>query len=146
MTARNDKVEPRKQRAGPVALVLLGLIRLYQLSLSAFVGRHCRHLPTCSEYAMDAIRLHGAWAGFWLGFFRVMRCHPFGTHGLDPVPERGVPPHDPFFWRYARHGRCGGQGGNRAALSESAEKDRGCAREGAAPSSASRADRRGLRR
>ena len=93
-------------RTGPVAMVLLALIRLYQLTLSAFIGRHCRHLPTCSDYAMQAIRMHGAWAGFWLGFFRVMRCHPFGTHGFDPVPEEGVARFDPAFWRYARHGRC----------------------------------------
>jgi hypothetical protein len=86
--------------------LLLALIRGYQLTFSAFLGRHCRHLPTCSEYAMEAIRRHGAWAGFWLGFFRVMRCHPLGTHGLDPVPEAGVPRHDLRVWRYARHGRC----------------------------------------
>ncbi|WP_051928864.1 membrane protein insertion efficiency factor YidD [Thermopetrobacter sp. TC1] len=93
-------------RTGPVAIILLALIRFYQLTLSAFIGRHCRHLPTCSDYAMQAIRMHGAWAGFWLGFFRVMRCHPLGTHGFDPVPEEGVARFDPAFWRYARHGRC----------------------------------------
>ena len=105
-------------RPGPVAALLLAAIRLYQLTLSAFIGRHCRHLPTCSEYAMEAICLHGAWAGFWLGFFRVMRCHPLGTHGLDPVPRRGVTRHDPLFWRYARHGRCpksGEDGGEQGA-------------------------------
>ena len=92
---------------GIVARLLMGLIRLYQLTLSAFVGRSCRHLPTCSEYTRQAIAAHGAWAGFWLGFFRVFRCHPWGTHGLDPVPEPGtVPRHDVLFWRYRRFGAC----------------------------------------
>ena len=121
----NDQAEGRRRRPGPVAMLLLGLIRLYQLTLSAFIGRHCRHLPTCSEYAMDAIRLHGAWAGFWLGFFRVMRCHPFGTHGLDPVPEAGVPRHDLLFWRYARFGRCGGRACEEGTVSGDTEKDKG---------------------
>ena len=95
-----------RPRPGPVALLLLALIRLYQLTLSAFIGRSCRHLPTCSHYTQDAIRLHGAWAGFWLGFWRVLRCHPLGTHGFDPVPEEGVDRFDPLFWRYRRYGRC----------------------------------------
>ncbi len=101
-----SRCETSLVQPGPVSWVLLKLIRLYQLTFSAFIGRHCRHLPTCSEYTMQAIRRHGAWAGFWLGFFRVMRCHPLGTHGFDPVPETGVPRHDPAFWHYARYGRC----------------------------------------
>ena len=95
----------QQRRPGPVAWLLMKLIRFYQLTLSAFIGRQCRHLPTCSEYARQAIARHGAWAGFWLGFFRVLRCHPWGTHGLDPVPEKQVPRHDPLFWRYRKHGR-----------------------------------------
>ena len=98
--------ETQAKRPGPVALLLLALIRLYQLTLSAFIGRSCRHMPTCSHYTQDAIRLHGAWAGFWLGFWRVLRCHPLGTHGLDPVPEEGVERYDLLFWRYRRFGRC----------------------------------------
>ena len=55
---------------------LLGttLVRLYQLTLSGFVGNSCRHLPTCSEYAYEAIARHGLWAGGWMGLFRVSRC------------------------------------------------------------------------
>jgi len=98
--------DDRERRPGPVAWLMLVLIRAYQLSLSAFIGRSCRHLPSCSQYATEAIRLHGAWAGFWLGFWRVLRCHPLGTHGLDPVPEEGVPRHDWRIWRYRRFGRC----------------------------------------
>jgi putative membrane protein insertion efficiency factor len=82
-----------------MARVMLGLIRLYQLTLSFFMGRWCRHLPTCSEYTADAIRQHGAWAGFWLGLGRVGRCHPWGSHGFDPVPET-LPRHGLRFWRY----------------------------------------------
>ena len=94
-------------RPGPglLARVMMVLIRLYQLTLSAFIGRHCRHLPTCSEYAREAIARHGAWAGFWLGWWRVLRCHPLGTHGFDPVPER-VPRGEWRFWRYRAYGRC----------------------------------------
>lgn len=68
--------------------LLLGLIRIYQLTISALIGRRCRYLPTCSGYASDAIRKHGAWRGFKLGFARACRCHPWGQSGFDPVPER----------------------------------------------------------
>ncbi|PWL17886.1 membrane protein insertion efficiency factor YidD [Falsochrobactrum shanghaiense] len=63
------------------------LIRIYQLTLSSFIGNSCRHMPTCSEYAYEAIARHGFWNGGWLGLFRVVRCGPFGTHGFDPVPQ-----------------------------------------------------------
>jgi len=89
---------------GPAASVMIAAIRAYQLSLSFFLGRHCRHLPTCSDYAMAAIGRHGAWAGFWLGLFRVARCHPLGTHGFDPPPET-APRREIRVWRYARYGR-----------------------------------------
>ncbi len=73
-------------RKTPGRLVGTGLVRLYQLTLSGFVGNTCRHLPTCSEYAYEAIARHGLWAGGWMGLFRVARCGPLGTQGLDPVP------------------------------------------------------------
>ena len=72
----------------PGRLFGTGFVRLYQLTLSGFVGNSCRHLPTCSEYAYEAIARHGLWAGGWMGLFRVMRCGPGGTHGVDLVPER----------------------------------------------------------
>jgi uncharacterized protein len=62
-------------------------IRAYQLTLSAFVGRQCRHEPSCSAYMDEAIERHGLWAGGQLGLARVCRCHPWGTSGYDPVPE-----------------------------------------------------------
>jgi uncharacterized protein len=87
------------------AALLLMLIRAYQLSLSSLVGRHCRHLPSCSNYAAEAIRRHGAWRGFLLGLFRVLRCNPLGTSGYDPVPERV--PQSPFalseLWRMGKN-------------------------------------------
>jgi putative membrane protein insertion efficiency factor len=68
------------------ARILLVLIRAYQLTLSAWIGRQCRYLPTCSAYAADAVRAHGAWAGGWMGLARLCRCHPLGGSGYDPAP------------------------------------------------------------
>jgi uncharacterized protein len=76
---------------GLAATVLVGLVRFYQLTLSALIGRRCRYLPTCSEYAMEAIDRHGAWNGGWLGAARICRCHPWGGDGFDPVPDE-LPP------------------------------------------------------
>jgi putative membrane protein insertion efficiency factor len=79
------------------------LIRAYQLSLSGLIGRQCRHLPTCSAFADEAILRHGLWAGGWMGAARLCRCHPLGTHGYDPVPEFR-PARARWFtpWRYGR--------------------------------------------
>ena len=63
------------------------LIQIYRYSLSAVIGRNCRHLPSCSEYTRDAIWRHGFWPGGWMGAARIVRCRPGGTHGYDPVPE-----------------------------------------------------------
>jgi uncharacterized protein len=68
--------------------VLLILIRIYQLTLSSFMGRGCRFLPTCSEYATEAIEKHGVWRGGKLAVRRISRCHPWGGDGFDPVPDR----------------------------------------------------------
>jgi len=67
--------------------VLLAAIRFYQLTLSFFFGRRCRYLPTCSDYARDAIVKHGAWHGSLLAVSRISRCHPWGGEGFDPVPD-----------------------------------------------------------
>ncbi|HEY6670601.1 MAG TPA: membrane protein insertion efficiency factor YidD, partial [Methyloceanibacter sp.] len=71
-------------------------------TLSPLLGVNCRHLPTCSDYAREAIDRNGAWKGGWLALARFCRCHPWGSHGFDPVPDmRGV--HHPFApWRYGR--------------------------------------------
>jgi putative membrane protein insertion efficiency factor len=63
-------------------------IRFYQLTFSAFVGRQCRYLPSCSDYMDQAIKMHGVWAGGWMGTARLCRCHPWGSSGFDPVAAR----------------------------------------------------------
>ena len=81
--SRNYQGEWRKT---PDRLLGIGFVRLYQLTLSGFIGNSCRHMPTCSEYAYEAIARYGLWTGGWMGLFRVMRCGPFGTCGIDRVP------------------------------------------------------------
>jgi putative membrane protein insertion efficiency factor len=77
------------RNATPVKTVLLGLIRLYQYLLSPWVGNQCRFHPTCSEYARQAIELHGSLRGSWLALRRLGRCHPWHPGGMDPVPGSG---------------------------------------------------------
>ncbi len=92
-----------KTATGFLRLSAHGLIRAYQLTLSSLLGRHCRHLPTCSEFTDEAIARHGVWAGGWMGLSRVCRCHPWGTAGFDPVPA--VLPEGTHWsrpWRYGR--------------------------------------------
>ena len=64
------------------------LIRLYQRAFSPTLGRNCRYLPTCSQYAYEAIGVHGLLRGGWMGLRRLGRCHPLREGGYDPVPER----------------------------------------------------------
>ena len=69
-----------------------GALRAYKLTLSPLIGRQCRFLPTCSEYAADALIGHGPWRGSWLAVRRLCRCHPLGGSGYDPPPPpRGKP-------------------------------------------------------
>ncbi len=88
---------------GIPALAARGLIRVYRYSLSALVGRTCRHLPTCSEFTDEAIARHGLWCGGWMGAARIWRCRPGGTHGFDPVPQN-LPLRARWYrpWRYGR--------------------------------------------
>jgi len=65
-------------------------IRLYQYILSPLLPKNCRHVPTCSEYAIEALKIHGLFKGGWLAFNRILRCHPWGTYGYDPVPQKKV--------------------------------------------------------
>ena len=78
-------------------------ILFYRYTFSAFAGRECRYLPTCSEYAEEAIEQNGAWKGFWLALSRLARCNPWGPSGLDPVPDLSKE-HHPWWapWRYGR--------------------------------------------
>jgi len=68
---------------------LIALVRAYQHTLGLLLGGQCRYEPTCSHYAIDALQEHGAWRGSWLALRRVLRCHPFGGSGHDPVPRTG---------------------------------------------------------
>ena len=78
-------------------------IRGYQLTLSGLIGRQCRHLPSCSAYTDEAIQRHGLWAGGWMGMARICRCGPFGTSGLDLVPDT-LPDRAAWYkpWSYGR--------------------------------------------
>lgn len=66
---------------------LIAPIRLYQWTLSPLLGFNCRYAPSCSEYAIEAIATQGPARGLWLGFKRMLRCHPWGGSGYDPVPD-----------------------------------------------------------
>lgn len=70
----------------PIKRALLGLIRAYQYTAPVRTPR-CRYLPTCSEYAVEAIERFGPAKGSWLAIRRLGRCHPLGSHGYDPVPD-----------------------------------------------------------
>lgn len=65
---------------------LVALLRAYQYAISPLLGRNCRFVPSCSEYAVEAVQKYGAVRGGWLGLKRVCRCHPWHPGGYDPVP------------------------------------------------------------
>lgn len=67
-------------------MVLILPIRFYQRCISPLTPPACRFTPTCSQYAVEAIRKHGPFKGFWLAVKRISRCHPWGGSGYDPVP------------------------------------------------------------
>lgn len=71
-----------------IARLLQGLIRLYQILLSPFWGSQCRFHPTCSCYAIDALKKHGAIKGGAMAIYRIFRCNPWAKGGFDPVPEK----------------------------------------------------------
>ena len=66
--------------------LLIGLIKLYQVTLSPLIGRACRYTPTCSNYGIEAIQKYGPIKGSWLTLKRVLSCNPWGGSGYDPVP------------------------------------------------------------
>ena len=71
-----------------LAWPLLALVWLYRMLISPWLGANCRYEPTCSHYALEALREHGAFRGSWLAAKRIGRCHPWGGHGYDPVPGK----------------------------------------------------------
>lgn len=79
---------------GPLAWVLMLLVRGYRRTLSPLIGQQCRFQPSCSAYSLEALQVHGALRGSWLTVHRIGRCHPFNRGGYDPVPPRkGAPAH-----------------------------------------------------
>ena len=69
--------------------LFIALIRLYQLTLSPILGAQCRYTPTCSQYTIEALRMHGLFKGSWLSLKRIVSCNPWGGSGYDPVPQKG---------------------------------------------------------
>lgn len=84
-------------------IVAIALIRVYQHTLSAFLGRACRYAPSCSHYTEEAIRRFGLWRGGWMGLSRIVRCNPCGASGFDPVPDE-LPEDACWYlpWRYGQ--------------------------------------------
>ncbi|MFV0633013.1 membrane protein insertion efficiency factor YidD [Demequina sp.] len=72
-------------------LILIGLIRLYQLVISPLLGPRCKYYPSCSSYGLEAVRVHGAAKGTILAAWRVLRCNPWSNGGVDDVPAAGTP-------------------------------------------------------
>lgn len=70
----------------PMAWLFSLPVRFYRLVFSPWVGHGCRYQPTCSAYALEALERHGAARGLYLTIYRLLRCHPWGGHGYDPVP------------------------------------------------------------
>ena len=68
-----------------IKLILIGIIKIYKLFISPFLGNNCRFLPTCSDYTKDSIVKFGLVKGCWLGSKRILKCHPWGKGGYDPI-------------------------------------------------------------
>ena len=71
-----------------ISFPLILMIRLYQLFISPLLGQNCRYLPTCSEYSVKSLKEHGLIRGSILSIKRISKCHPWGSHGFDPVPKK----------------------------------------------------------
>ncbi len=74
--------------SGLLTAFLRGLIMIYRYGLAPLIPGRCRYLPSCSHYGLEALQLHGPFHGTWLTLRRLLRCHPWGGHGYDPVPAR----------------------------------------------------------
>ena len=67
---------------------LIFIIKIYQFIFSPLIGKNCRYIPTCSEYVIESLKLHGLLRGLFFAIRRILNCHPFGGHGFDPIPKR----------------------------------------------------------
>jgi len=68
--------------------ILIFFVKVYQNAISPLLGANCRFTPTCSQYSIEAIREWGPFKGTWLAIKRIGKCHPWGSHGWDPVPKK----------------------------------------------------------
>lgn len=75
-----------KKLSDAIAAILILLVRSYQLIISTWLPPSCRFTPTCSQYSIEALRKYGPFKGCWLTLKRLLRCHPWGGSGYDPVP------------------------------------------------------------
>ena len=71
-----------------ITLIIVGVIKFYQIVVSPVIGPSCRHYPTCSQYTIESLKTHGVLRGLYLSVRRIWRCRPGGSHGYDPVPKR----------------------------------------------------------
>ena len=67
---------------------LVFIIKIYQFIFSPLIGKNCRYIPTCSEYAIESLKSHGLFRGSFFAIRRISKCHPLGGHGFDPTPKR----------------------------------------------------------
>ena len=88
--ANRSGVDTATSQMSVVARLLAALISGYRVAISPLLGARCRFYPSCSAYALEAIRAHGAGRGSWLAVRRLSRCHPFHPGGVDPVPPARV--------------------------------------------------------
>ncbi len=72
----------------PIRFFFIFLVKIYQYAISPLLPRGCRHIPSCSQYTIEAINEWGPFKGTWLGIKRISKCHPWGTSGYDPVPKK----------------------------------------------------------
>lgn len=77
------------KKYNPILWLAIGLVRFYQLFISPLLGPRCRFYPSCSHYALEALKTHGLVYGSWLAIRRILRCHPAHPGGPDPVPKCG---------------------------------------------------------
>ncbi len=68
--------------------IFIGMVKFYRHAISPHTMRSCRHVPSCSEYAIEALQTHGPFYGLYLTIKRILKCHPWGTSGFDPVPPK----------------------------------------------------------
>ena len=86
MNGALSKFKIQLSKFKPLSWLMLALIAFYRSCISPLTPPACRYTPTCSKYAEEAIRKYGPFKGGWLAFKRILRCHPFGGSGYDPVP------------------------------------------------------------